>query len=214
MVEDKMANWNGEVASREQIREQKRRAALRVASRLFNEKGYHATSLDQIADQIGVTKTALYYYFRNKEELLYDCLQVSFACGEQARAEAEAMDGTDYERFCHYYRRFTQLAIEQSGAFTTTANIRALPQNMQDALLARRDALHDYMQGLLDGAMDAGNLRRLNPRAATGYFFGSINWMLSWHLEGRGREAGEYDDAEDFSDLVLDQALHGLANRI
>ncbi|KAA2313991.1 TetR/AcrR family transcriptional regulator [Puniceibacterium sp. HSS470] len=205
-----MVNWNGEVATRQQIREQKRRAALRVASRLFNEKGYHATSLDEIADRIGVTKTALYYYFRNKEELLYDCLQVSFACGEQARAEAEEMDGSDYERFCLYYRRFTQLAIEQSGAFTTTANIRALPQNMQTALLARRDALHDYMQGLLDGAMEDGNLRRLDPRAATGYFFGSINWMLSWHLE-EGANDGEGHDPAVFSDKILDQALYGLA---
>ncbi|MBR9762693.1 MAG: helix-turn-helix transcriptional regulator [Rhodobacteraceae bacterium] len=65
-----MADWNGEIASREELRERKRRAALRVASRLFNEKGYHATSLDEIADRIGVTKTALFYYFRNKEELL------------------------------------------------------------------------------------------------------------------------------------------------
>lgn len=207
-----MANWNGEVATRQQIREQKRRAALRVASRLFNEKGYHATSLDEIADQIGVTKTALYYYFRNKEELLYDCLQVSFACGEQARSEAEALDGSDYDRFCLYYRRFTQLAIEQSGAFTTTANIRALPQDMQTSLLARRDALQDYMQGLLDGAMSDGKLRRLNPRAATGYFFGAINWMLSWHLEERDAESSG-EDVVQFSDQVLDQALHGLAIR-
>lgn len=202
-----MANWNGAVASREEIRELKRRAALRVAARIFNEKGYHATSLDEIADEIGVTKTALYYYFKNKEQLLYECIKLSYDCGQTARLEAEAMDGTAFEKLRHLYKRFMENLMEERGAYTTTANMRALPEDQQAELRERRKHLDRYSRMLLDKAIEEGSIRSMDVRLTSNFFLGAVNWILRWHTE---------DDAmspSEVSDHFLDLFMNGIVQR-
>ncbi|MDF1855133.1 TetR/AcrR family transcriptional regulator [Pseudooceanicola sp.] len=96
-------------------------AVLRVAARIFDEKGYRATSLDEI----GVTKTALYHDFKNKEQLLYECIKLTYNCGQNARLEAEKADGSAFEKLQLLYRRFMENLMEERGAYTTMANISA-----------------------------------------------------------------------------------------
>ncbi|MFZ0500715.1 MAG: helix-turn-helix domain-containing protein, partial [Steroidobacteraceae bacterium] len=62
-------------ASRERLRDReiKRDAVIRAAARAFNRKGYHNTSLDDIAAALEVTKPTVYYYVSNKEQLLFEC---------------------------------------------------------------------------------------------------------------------------------------------
>jgi len=202
-----MANWNGAVASREEIRELKRRAALRVAARIFNEKGYHATSLDEIADEIGVTKTALYYYFKNKEQLLYDCLRLTYNCGQNARLEAEKADGTAFEKLQLLYKRFMENLMVERGAYTTMANIRALPEEQQAELLERRRNLDRYSRMLIEKAIEEGALRPVDVRLTSNFFLGAVNWILRWHTE---------DDAmspEEVSAHFLDLFMNGIVNR-
>ncbi|MGH1425153.1 MAG: TetR/AcrR family transcriptional regulator [Pseudooceanicola sp.] len=202
-----MANWNGAVASREEIRELKRRAALRVAARIFNEKGYHATSLDEIADEIGVTKTALYYYFKNKEQLLYECLKVTYDCGQNARLEAEKMNGTAFEKLRVLYSRFMENLMEERGAYTTMANIRALTDEQQAELLERRRNLDRYSRMLLDKAVEEGAVRSVDVRVTSNFFLGAVNWILRWHSE---------DDAmspTDVSAQFLDLFMNGIVKK-
>lgn len=199
-----MVNWNGAVASREEIRALKRRAALKVAARIFNEKGYHATSLDEIADEIGVTKTALYYYFKNKEQLLYECLKLTYDCGQNARLEAEQMDGTAFEKLSHLYRRFMENLMEERGAYTTMANIRALPDDQQAELLERRKHLDRYSRMLIEKAIAEGALRDVDVRITSNFFLGAVNWILRWHSE---------DDAmspREVSNHFLDLFMNGI----
>ncbi|NIZ08045.1 TetR/AcrR family transcriptional regulator [Pseudooceanicola sp. HF7] len=203
-----MASWNGEVASREEIREQKRRAALRIASRRFNEKGYHATSLDEIADEIGVTKTALYYYFRNKEELLYDCLQVTFLCGETARTKAEQSGGSALDRFANFYREFITRTLVENGAFLTRPNILALPEGLRSDITSREEALQTYISGLLSDAAAEGSLRNIDTNAAGSFFLNSVNWLLSWHQHDQ-----EAIDPKERSAKFLDHLMNGIATK-
>ncbi|MFN7003799.1 MAG: TetR/AcrR family transcriptional regulator [Roseinatronobacter sp.] len=202
-----MAKWNGEVASREEVRELKRRAALRVAARIFNEKGYHATSLDEIAEEIGVTKTALYYYFKNKEQLLYECLRLTYDCGQTARLETEERGGTALERLIHLYSRFIQLLAQERGAYTTMANIRVLPQERQEELLDRRKQLDRYSRMLLSQAVKEGAIRPIDVRITSNYFLGAVNWILRWYTEGDERSADEV------SQLFLDLLINGISVR-
>ncbi|MGR3454126.1 TetR/AcrR family transcriptional regulator [Pseudooceanicola sp.] len=202
-----MANWNGAVASREETRELKRRATLRVAARIFNEKGYHATSLDEVAEEIGVTKTALYYYFKNKEQLLYECLKLSYDCGLTARTETEAHGGTAFERLCFLYRRFMVLLMQERGAYTTMSTIRALPEEAQQELLERRRQLDRYSRMLIEAAIAEGDLRPVDVRVTSNLFLGAMNWILRWHNESDGMSPDE------IADHFLDLFLNGIVNR-
>lgn len=67
-----MATWNNAVPTRKAMHQLKREALLREAIAAFNQKGFHATSLGDIATSLGVTKAALYHYFPNKHALLFE----------------------------------------------------------------------------------------------------------------------------------------------
>jgi len=83
--------------SRTRQRNLKRQTIISEASRLFNYQGTKATTLDDIANTLGLTKTSLYYYARNKEELVHMCYVAACDAGDEIFAEAEkdARNGLD-----------------------------------------------------------------------------------------------------------------------
>ncbi|MGR3781009.1 MAG: TetR/AcrR family transcriptional regulator [Albimonas sp.] len=200
-----MPSWNGAVATRDEQRELKRRAALRVAARHFNRKGYQGASLDEIAEEIGVTKTALYYYFKNKEQLLFECLQLSYDCGLTARLEAEERGGTAYERLRHLYGRFAEMLMEERGAYTTEANLSALPEERREQLLDRRRQLDRYSRMLLNKAIEEGSIREIDVRITSNYFLGAVNWILRWYADD------EKKSPQEIATIFLDLLFNGIA---
>src|SRR3978361_1927084 len=76
----------------------KRRALIREAGKAFSRKGFHNTSMNDVADVLNVTKPALYYYVKTKQEILYECHAYALDLGEQARAHAWATSNTPLER--------------------------------------------------------------------------------------------------------------------
>ncbi len=200
-----MADWKGAVASKGEIRNQKMRAVLLVASRMFNLAGYHGTSLDDIAEEVGVTKAALYYYFKNKEQLLYDCMQMSYDCGHQARTESQEAGGTAIDRLVILYRRFAELLMSERGAYTSKANLHALPEDLRNELMGRRRQLDRYSRGLLQAAIDEGSIRPVDVRIASNYYLGAINWILRWYGDEEKRSPSEI--AETFVDLMLNGVM-------
>ncbi len=198
-----MASWDGAVQSREEQRENKRRATLRVAARMFNQKGYHGTSLDEVASEIGVTKAALYYYFKNKEALLYECLKLTYDCGQTARLESEERGGSAYERLLFFYKRFMLALMEERGAFTTMDNINALPEDRRNELLDRRRQFDRYSRMLLSKAMEDGAIREIDVRLTSNYFIGAANWILRWYTD-------EDKAPEEIADIFLDLLMNGM----
>ena len=81
---------------RERERAIKRDAVLRAAAQLFNEFGYHATSLAMVAQRLQVTKPTLYYYVQNKEEILFECVRLGLELLRSAIAAAAA-SGLEYK---------------------------------------------------------------------------------------------------------------------
>src|SRR5579859_3879239 len=73
-------------AQRQRDRALKREAVLRTAARLFNEQGFHATSLDDVARGLNVTKPTIYHYFRSKDDVLFECCRLGLEMIEEAVA--------------------------------------------------------------------------------------------------------------------------------
>jgi AcrR family transcriptional regulator len=199
-----MSSWDNAIATPKTQRELKRRALLRVAGRIFNEKGYYGTSLDEIADALGVTKPALYYYVKSKDALLYECLMLSYGCGQRARLYAEEHGGTAYEKLQLLYKTFMVLLMEERGAYTTMANIAALPDKQQKDLMERRRQLDRYSRTLIRQAIDEGAIRPVDVRVTSNFLLGAVNWILRWYSED------EYAP-EEIAAIFLDLMMNGIA---
>ena len=82
---------------RELDRASKREAVLLAAVRMFNERGFHATSLDDVAASLGVSKPLIYHYLGAKDQVLFECMRIGLEqlreCSARGRAPARHRHG-------------------------------------------------------------------------------------------------------------------------
>lgn len=114
--------WQGATPSRDEQHRLKREAVVKAAARAFSRNGFHGTSLDQIAKELNVTKAALYYYVKNKGDILLACLGHAAAIGDAA---------LDYGRNAGKTERYKRMLIEgDAGDIIYTDAFSGVPANM------------------------------------------------------------------------------------
>ena len=99
---------------------------LKAAAECFNQKGYSGTSLRNVADVLGLTDAALYYYVRNKEELVYLCYVRAADLGREAmdRATTEGQNGMDV--MLRYFRYHIEMMVGDRGPIAIMSEIPSL----------------------------------------------------------------------------------------
>ena len=169
--------WTNVVASQDEQYQLKRNALLREAARAFNKRGFHNTSLDDVAAVLGVTKAALYYYVRNKQEILYECHMMAYDLGDQALAHAREHGRDGLQRAGLVARRFVELFSGEMGRFAVLSEHDSLDPEQRAAVLARRDAFDRALRGFVEEGIADGSIRPLDAKLAVLTFMGAVNWM-------------------------------------
>ena len=90
----------------------KRAAILSRAAKLFNTKGARSTTLADVANKLGLTKTSLYYYVRTKEDLIFQCYQSALARLHQSLDEVEAETNDSRERVLRAMERHIEISLD------------------------------------------------------------------------------------------------------
>jgi AcrR family transcriptional regulator len=147
-----------------------------TAKRLFIQYGYHGLAMRQIAESLGVSKAALYYHFRDKEELLLAIL-LEYLDGIEAVLD-EVIAGTSSSR--ERIRQFVARLLAQPA--DQRAVVRLASQVMDQLSPPRRAALekayHEKflmkIQGIIRNGVEQGELRRVDPNVATWALLGML----------------------------------------
>jgi AcrR family transcriptional regulator len=162
----------------------KRLAILSQAARLFNYKGSRATTLKDIAENLGLTKTSLYYYVKTKEELIYQCYMAALdyhhgildAVEERHKAPADRLSEFFLLQFDNWLAAFEGRG-PHIAALLEIASLRGTHRTEVEAqYIAMFKRLRQYLR---DGVAD-GSFRRLEPTATTRALLGSVDWAFSW----------------------------------
>ncbi|CAA7613071.1 TetR family transcriptional regulator [Candidatus Terasakiella magnetica] len=186
-------------------RELKLEALYEHAASAFNEKGFHGTSLDDIAAALGVSKPALYRYVPNKQALLYRLHCISLDAAEAAVTEGEASptDGVERLRIALYLyiRSLTAsssacLVLMEEGAMTGAAAAE---------ILSRRRAFEGRFRTLVSAGIRDGSVAPCDPKFAVFSILGAGNWVSRWYRPG-GTRSGE-----DVARIMSRQLVRGLA---
>jgi AcrR family transcriptional regulator len=153
---------------------------LKAAARCFNQKGYSGTSLRDVADVLGLTDAALYYYVRNKEELVYLCYVRAADLGREAmqRAEAEGENGMDVIlRYFHYH---IEMMVGDRGPIAIMSEVPSLkPAHRKEVLeLSRRHSAN--FEAILEAGIEDGSVKPCNVRMTGNAIMGSLNWIPKW----------------------------------
>lgn len=183
-----------------------RAEVLRIAVALFNEQGYEATSVADIAARLGLSKSAMYHHFRSKEEILQIALETALGGLEGALGDAVAAGGAAYEQLTAVIAGAVEVLVAELGAVTLLLRLRGNSE-IERAALERRRAFDHQVTSLVRLAQQEGRIRTdIDAAVATRLIFGMINSLVEWYRPG-GRE-----DAGAIARDVLAVALEGLVS--
>jgi AcrR family transcriptional regulator len=159
---------------------------LDKATELFAAKGYEGTSLQDIADAVGVSRPALYHYVASKDDLLAMLVdQISRGLAEVLAELAARADLTPAEKL----RSLTELLVRQRAAHPDQFRIldrseTVLPEpSKADHSEAKRRVLHE-MVSVIDDGVAAGDFRPVDSRTAALSLLGMCNWVAWWFRPG------------------------------
>jgi AcrR family transcriptional regulator len=195
-----IATWNKTVQSRDQQFSLKRTALLKQAARAFSSQGYHGTSLDDVAKTLGVTKPALYYYVKNKQEILFECHMLSQDLGDRAFEQALKVGGTSREIILRIGQIYIELLTSEIGACAVLAEFHALDPANREIVAARRDKFARRFRKLIEKGIADGSVRSVDPNLTVFFFMGAVNWMTRW-FDSDGSRSGD-EVAKIFADLL------------
>lgn len=160
--------------------ELKRDRLLRAAAACFNEKGYSGTSLRDVAEKLGMTDAAIYYYVQGKQELVYECYLRAAEIGAAAldRAVAEGGDGfTVARRYLGYH---LQAMCGEEGPIAIMSEIPALSTAHRQDILRRSREHSRRFEAVLEQGIADGSISQCDVRMTGNAIMGAVNWVPKW----------------------------------
>ena len=178
---------------------------LAAAAGIFASKGYHAATLQEIADELSLTRPAFYHYFKSKQEILEAiCISTADAADNVIRREC-ANPGPSHQETLR--RTLLAYTVHIANSTTTTImwrNFGEMSPDRQRNLTARRRAREQKVLDLVQSGIRQGEFSTPEPKIATLVAFESINSLHNW-FDRTGRLT-----VEQVANVLVEQALHGI----
>jgi TetR/AcrR family transcriptional regulator, cholesterol catabolism regulator len=174
-------------------------------------KGYEATSMNDIANAVGLTKAGLYHYIQGKEDLLFQIMSYGMdMVGQDVMAPAKLVQDPS-ERLRTIISRHSRRILEVGGAVSILLDeMYALTPAHRRVIKARKRAYFELIRETLEQLASEGKLRDLSSTVATFCIFGMLSWVARWY-----RKDGKLTSEQVLSDLLeaaLNSVLKNSAN--
>ena len=163
--------------------DQRRQEVLRAAARTFNRLGFHIATLDDVAEELGVTKPALYYYAKSKDEILFDCGRMALDAMSNALDISLVSELTGRERLVRFFRLYTEVICEDFGRCLVLTEPRDHAAKSRHENVAGRRKLNYAVREMIRDGITDGSLRQVDDRALSIAMFDAFNGIGRWYSE-------------------------------
>ncbi len=154
---------------------------LKSAAKAFRRLGYHGATVEQIAAALHMKKGNLYYYFKNKEEILFACHQYSLDRLTQLLDEIEASGSPADTRLRRLIDAFVHTILNELHGTALFLDLEALSPAHLKAVIARRDAFDRGVRRVIEEGMATGVFAPGDPKLLAFALFGAVNWIPRWY---------------------------------
>ena len=182
----------------------RRTEILKSAAAAFRRRGYHGASVDEIASALAMTKGNLYYYFRNKEDILYACheysLDILLLLMHKVQDEPIAAD----EKLRKLILAFVHLILDELQGTALTLDPEALSPPLFAKVIAKRDEFDRGMRAIIQQGMDDGLFAKGDPKMMEFAIMGAVNWISKWFDPSGPMTSQQIGEA--FADYLVGQA--------
>ena len=166
--------------SRQASASDRRTEILKSAAAAFRRRGYHGASVDEIASALEMTKGNLYYYFKNKEEILFACHEYSLDKLLVLMADVEADDSSPEAKLRRLVLAFVHLILDDLHGTALTLDPEALSPPLFKRVIAKRDQFDHGIRAIIQQGIDQGVFRPGDPKMIEFAMMGAINWIAKW----------------------------------
>ena len=179
-----------------------RNEILDASAQIFSQKGYHGTSMQDIAVAVNLQKASLYHHVSSKQEILFDLLNrgldILITQVEEAIDEPGSADERLRRATCAYLTTMTEY---QDLASVLLLEYRSLEPDYHDRHIPRRDRFELIWRGLIREGMEDGIFTCDHPSLSARALLGVLNWTVTWFRNDGPLSAGEI--ADQISNLFL-----------
>lgn len=166
---------------RERERREKREAVLHAAVRSFNDRGFHATSLDDVANALNVTKPTIYHYFGSKDEILFECVRRGLEGIREAAEAVEAGGDSGLERLRRLMLDYAVIMTRDFGMCVTRTADHELSDESRTKFRALKREIDQTVRRVVEQGMAEGTIAAADPRLVTFTLTGALNWIARWY---------------------------------
>lgn len=190
---------------RELVREQ----LIDIAAQLFDSKGYVQTSINDIARALGLGRSAVYHYFRNKEEILAALVEAEALTPSHQLKDLMAQAGlTPAERLRRAVVDGITRRLSSGSRFILLARLEAqIPDELGPLYNQGRRDIYDFYVRCISEGIACGEFREVDAKVAAFAVIGMANWTSRWYSPSGARTPAE------IGEIIADMALHGLTAR-
>ena len=179
---------------------------LKSAAAAFRRRGYHGASVDEIASALDMTKGNLYYYFQNKEEILFACHDYSLdellTLMDQVRAESTRPD----DKLRKLILAFVHMMLDELQGTALTLDLQALSPVLMKRVIAKRDRFDHGLREIIQQGMNDGLFRAGDPKMIGFAIMGAVNWITKW-FDPEGPMSSE-EIGQRFADYLVGGLLN------
>lgn len=174
---------------------------LKSAAAAFRRRGYHGASVDEIASALEMTKGNLYYYFQNKEEILFACHDYSLDILLGLMAEVQAESAPPDQKLRRLVLAFVSILLDELQGTALTLDLQALSPPLLEKIVAKRDQFDRGLRAIIQQGIDDGLFTPGDPKMISFAMVGAVNWITKWFDPAGPMTSDQIGDA--FADYLV-----------
>ena len=196
----KPVRWNGAPG----LKGQRRETILRSVGNVLRNSGLSSLTIQDIADELGMTKGNLYYYFKDKQDILYQCHMRCMDVSLRALKQAMAAEATAGEKLRILLVGHIHGVLDDGFGSLLQTDLESFWPDQRKQYVSKRDQLERGVRSLIDDGVRSGEFECANVKLAGFSILGAINWIPKWY-----RPKGPLE-ADEIADGMVEYFLRGL----
>ena len=174
---------------------------LKSAASAFRRLGYHGATVEHIATALQMKKGNLYYYFRNKEEILFACHQYSLDKLLAILEQVEQREGAPDDKLRALIVSFVHTILDELQGTALFLDLEALSPAHRRAVIARRDRFDRGLRQVLEHGVSDGTFGAIDVKLLSFAILGAVNWIPRWYQPDGPATSQEI--ADSFADYLI-----------
>lgn len=174
---------------------------LKSAAKAFRRLGYHGATVEQIAAALKMKKGNLYYYFKNKEEILFACHEYSLDKLLTLMADVQAETISPEAKLRKLVLAFVHIILDDLHGTALTLDPEALSPPLLKRVISKRDQFDHGIRAIIQQGIDQGQFRPGDPKMIEFAMMGAVNWIAKWFVPEGPATSDQIGDA--FADYLV-----------